>query len=101
LATPGWRPFRNIKPTLDIPDIGPMIDKVVDELSAAEKDVQDHTDAWYRVRVSPYRSVDNRMDGVVITVVDISVVVKEAGGDIKEQRRKPASARMRSARISA
>jgi two-component system, chemotaxis family, CheB/CheR fusion protein len=68
------RPFRNIKPSIDIPDIGPIIDKVVTELSIAERDVQDRTGAWFKLRVSPYRSLDNRVEGVVITVLDVSVV---------------------------
>jgi two-component system, chemotaxis family, CheB/CheR fusion protein len=37
------RPFRNIKPSIDIPDIGPMIDTVISDLSIAERDVQDRS----------------------------------------------------------
>jgi two-component system, chemotaxis family, CheB/CheR fusion protein len=63
------RPFRNIKPTIDMPDIGPMIEKVAGDLSIAEKDVQDRAGSWFKLRVSPYRSVDDRVDGVVITAM--------------------------------
>jgi two-component system, chemotaxis family, CheB/CheR fusion protein len=75
------RPFRNIKPTIDMPDIAPMIEKVVGDLSITEKDVQDHAGNWFKLRVSPYRSVDNRVDGVVITVLDVSAVATEGSED--------------------
>ncbi len=75
------RPFRNIKPSIDIPDIGPMIDHVLNNLAIEQKDVQDRSGTWYKVRISPYRSVDNRVDGVVITVLDTSLARgAEAGG---------------------
>lgn len=73
------RPFRNIKPSIDIPDISPMIDKVMAELSSTERDVQDRTGTWFRLRVSPYRAVDHRVDGVVITLLEVSGVAPGAG----------------------
>jgi len=74
------RPFRNIKPTVDIPDMTPMIEKVMSDLSIAEKDVKDRNGAWFKLRVSPYRTLDNRLDGVVITVLDVSAVTSGSDG---------------------
>jgi len=38
------------------------------------------TGGWYLVRIMPYRTLDNRIDGVVITCSDISAAKKiEAG----------------------
>lgn len=78
------RPFRNIKPTIDLPDMTPMIDKVSAELTVAEKEVQDENGACFKLRVSPYRSLDNRLDGVVITVLDISAVASGTDGSHRE-----------------
>lgn len=78
------RPFRNIKPTIDLPDMTPMIDKVSAELTVAEKEVQDENGACFKLRVSPYRSLDNRLDGVVVTVLDISAVASGSDGRHKE-----------------
>jgi two-component system, chemotaxis family, CheB/CheR fusion protein len=74
------RPFRNIKPTIDIPDIGPLIDKVLTELSIAERDIRDRTGNWFKLRISPYRSIDNQLDGLVITVLDVSIAKGADGG---------------------
>ena len=79
------RPFRNIKPSIEIPDIEPIIDKVIADLSMAERDLQDRSGAWFKLRISPYRSVDNRVDGVVITVLDVSIA-KGTEGSHQEAR---------------
>jgi len=78
------RPFRNIKPTVDIPDMTPMIEKVMSDLSIAEKDVKDRNGSWFKLRVSPYRTLDNRLDGVVITVLDVSAVTGNDGSGHRE-----------------
>lgn len=79
IPTDVGRPFRNIKPSVDIPDIGGMIDRAIGSLSVEQKDFRDGGGAVYKVRVSPYRSVDNRVDGVVLTVLDTSIAKATAG----------------------
>jgi two-component system CheB/CheR fusion protein len=37
-----------------------------------EKDVEASGNRWFRVRIMPYRTQDNRIDGVVITFTDIT-----------------------------
>ncbi len=39
--------------------------------AAREAKVQDNQDRWYSMRIRPYRTGDNRIDGAVITLVDI------------------------------
>ncbi len=45
---------------------------VLDKLSTIEAEVPDEADNWYLRRVQPYRTRDNRIDGVVITFTDIT-----------------------------
>ena len=35
---------------------------------------QDKQGTWYRLQVRPYRTTDNRIDGAVITLTDITVL---------------------------
>ncbi len=44
---------------------------VLDDLAPREREVQSNEDAWYLQRVVPYRTRDNRIDGAVITFLDI------------------------------
>jgi two-component system CheB/CheR fusion protein len=53
---------------------------VLRTLMFQEKDVQATGQRWFRVRTMPYRTQDNRIDGVVITFTDISAAKQlEAG----------------------
>ena len=37
-----------------------------------EKEVTTRDGRWFAVRIMPYRTLDNRIDGVVITFIDIT-----------------------------
>jgi PAS domain S-box-containing protein len=41
-----------------------------------EKEVGTHDGRWYRVRIMPYRTQDNIIDGVVVTFIDITEIKK-------------------------
>jgi two-component system CheB/CheR fusion protein len=45
---------------------------VLAELTPVRREVRNRNGQWYDVRVRPYRTLDNKIDGVVITFVDIS-----------------------------
>ncbi|MCP1364876.1 PAS domain-containing protein, partial [Halomonas sp. BBD48] len=45
---------------------------VLDELAPVSCEVQDEQGHWFLTRIRPYRSVDDRINGVVITFIDIS-----------------------------
>jgi PAS domain S-box-containing protein len=66
------RPFLNINPSIEIPDLQQMIVQVISNFTAVEREVRDRAGMWYQVRILPYRTLDNRVDGCVITLVDIS-----------------------------
>jgi PAS domain S-box-containing protein len=46
--------------------------RVLDELATEEKEVQTSDDRWYLARMQPYRTIENSIDGVVLTFVDIT-----------------------------
>jgi two-component system CheB/CheR fusion protein len=39
-----------------------------------ERQVRDRAGAPYQMRILPYRTVENKIDGCVITLVDVSAV---------------------------
>jgi two-component system, chemotaxis family, CheB/CheR fusion protein len=45
---------------------------VLADLTPHRREIRSRSNRWFDVRVRPYRTVDNRIDGVVITFVDIS-----------------------------
>ena len=46
--------------------------KVLDNLSAIEHEVATRDDRWFMVRLRPYRTVDDKIDGVVATFIDVT-----------------------------
>ena len=52
--------------------------EVLRTLQTTEREVKSSSGAWYLTRLLPYRTVDDHIDGVVITFVDISEL-KKAG----------------------
>jgi two-component system CheB/CheR fusion protein len=65
------RPIGDIKLNLDVPDLTELVREVIDSVSVRELEVRDKTGRWYSLRIRPYRTMDNRIDGALIVLVDI------------------------------
>ncbi len=55
-------------------DLEPLLVDVVETLATKEIEVQDREGRWYLLRAKPYRTVDNKIDGVVIVLIDIDQI---------------------------
>ncbi len=66
------RPLGEIKTRLNISELEPLISQVMRSLTPHDEEVQDREGRWYAMRIRPYQSLDNRIDGAVITWTDIS-----------------------------
>jgi two-component system CheB/CheR fusion protein len=67
------RPITDIVSALDYPALATDTREVLRTLTSIEKQVTARDNRWFTVRVMPYRTQENRVDGVVITLTDISV----------------------------
>ena len=67
------RPVTDLVSVFDSPMLADDAREVLRSLVAREVRVPTHDGRWLRVRTMPYRTQDNRIDGVVITFTDISV----------------------------
>jgi two-component system CheB/CheR fusion protein len=52
------------------------VQSVLDTLVPREVDVQTRAGAWYTMRILPYRTLDNVIEGAVLTFIDISEIVR-------------------------
>jgi len=66
------RPFTDIVSELLYPEFLKNIREVQRTLVYSEKIVPTTDNRWFSVKIMPYRTQDNRIDGVVITFVDIT-----------------------------
>jgi two-component system CheB/CheR fusion protein len=65
------RPFSELRMKLNVDDLTPLFSDVLESLNAREIEVQDRDGRWYLLRVRPYRTTDNKIDGLVVALVDI------------------------------
>jgi len=65
------RPIGDFKPNLQISNLEQMIVETIDTVSVRELEIQDLEGRWYSMRIRPYKSVENKIDGAVLTLVDI------------------------------
>lgn len=68
------RPISNIKPNINVPDLEQASLQVIDTLNSMEQEVQDKWGNWYSMQIRPYRTTDNKIDGVIITFADIDAI---------------------------
>jgi two-component system CheB/CheR fusion protein len=67
------RPITDLASDLLYPELPGDAREVLRKLGFAEKPINTRDGRWFTVRIMPYRTQDDRIDGVVITFTDISV----------------------------
>jgi len=70
------RPITDLASDLIYPDLVDDAQQVLRKLGFAEKPVKTRDGRWIAARIMPYRTLDDRIDGVVITFADITVAKK-------------------------
>jgi two-component system CheB/CheR fusion protein len=72
IATDVGRPIADLKPRINVPDLEEILRRVLDTLQPYEKEVQDQEGRSYLMRARPYRTTDNRIDGTVLQLLDVT-----------------------------
>jgi two-component system CheB/CheR fusion protein len=85
VATDVGRSLADIKADILGDDLVADARGVLDTLMPREREVQTSNGAWYLARIQPYRTLDNMIDGVVLTFADISARIA-AEAAIQSQR---------------
>ena len=66
------RPLADITTNLRYAEIFDDLQRVVEELRSVDRECDTRDGRWVLVRLRPYRTTDDRIDGVVITLQDVS-----------------------------
>lgn len=66
------RPITDLHPNLDYEQLEADLQEVLANLAPLEQEVQSAAGEWLQMNIHPYRMLDERIDGVVITFVDIT-----------------------------
>ncbi|TVP69101.1 MAG: PAS domain-containing protein [Leptolyngbya sp. LCM1.Bin17] len=79
------RPLGDINHRLRVSDLEARILAVIDTLEQTSQEIQDQDGRWYDLRIRPYRTLDNRIDGAVVVLVDIDSL-KRSSEQLRQAR---------------
>jgi two-component system CheB/CheR fusion protein len=68
------RSIGDIRSRIDAPDMEQLIADVIDTMSIREREVQDKEGHWYSMRIRPYRTTDNKIEGAVLCFLDVDTL---------------------------
>ncbi len=80
IGTDVGRPLSDLTSSLRYDDLIGDCRRILASLIPIEKEVQDEDGRWYLVRLMPYRTADNVIDGVVMTILDIDRIKRAQAG---------------------
>jgi two-component system CheB/CheR fusion protein len=72
LASDIGRPLSDITSHLIDTDLDADLRLVLGDLSTVDREVQTRADKWFLMRIRPYRTVDDRIDGAVLTFQEVT-----------------------------
>jgi two-component system CheB/CheR fusion protein len=66
------RPLSDITNDLIYPELEQDAQEVLRTLVFSERQIETRSERWFTVRIMPYRTVENVIDGVVVTFINIT-----------------------------
>jgi len=66
------RPLSDLTTSLQYPELSEDARDTLRTLRPSEKEIRSHDERWFSIRIMPYRRLNNLIDGVVITLFDIT-----------------------------
>lgn len=68
------RSIKDLKPKINVPDLVEIVSHVIEEVSEHSQEIQDEHGKWFSLRIRPYQSVDKKIEGAIIALIDIGTL---------------------------
>ncbi len=65
------RRLTDLNRSITIPELDKIIRQVIDDLTIIERETQDREGRWYLLRIRPYRTRENKIEGAIIVLIDV------------------------------
>jgi two-component system CheB/CheR fusion protein len=76
IPTDVGRPIADMNMNLEVKNLSAMVADVVDNLEVQEMEVRDRDGHRFLLRIRPYKTMDNKIDGAVLVLIDIEELKK-------------------------
>jgi two-component system CheB/CheR fusion protein len=76
IQTDVGRPISNIRLNVPTNELEKLITDVITKLTTTKREMQDSNGRWFELRVRPYITEEKRIDGAVISFIDIDEIKK-------------------------
>jgi two-component system, chemotaxis family, CheB/CheR fusion protein len=77
IETDVGRPFSDVASALEVSDWDALFAEVTSQVRPLEREVKDKTGRWLSLRIRPYRTNDNKIDGVIVILLDTDIIKRE------------------------
>ena len=74
IASDVGRPISDIKLKIEVEDLAQILTEVIDSVTVREMEVRDSSGHWFQLRVRPYKTFENQIDGAVVMLIDIDAL---------------------------
>ncbi|WP_347240056.1 MULTISPECIES: CheR family methyltransferase [Cyanophyceae] len=78
ISTDVGRPFNDFRTDFDVSHLEAMTLEVLETLNTGEQEIQTQSGYWYSLRIRPYRTTENQIDGVTMVFLDIDALKRHA-----------------------
>jgi two-component system CheB/CheR fusion protein len=68
------RPISDLKQPVDVPDLDVLLGEVIEQVQIRERELRDREGRWHLLRIHPYRTTENKIDGAVVLLLDIDQI---------------------------
>jgi two-component system CheB/CheR fusion protein len=68
------RHLSELQTRLTLPNLAPLVSAVIQAQRPVDQEMQDQSGNWYLLRVRPFHTLENKVDGAVLTWTDINLL---------------------------
>ena len=85
------RPIAHLQLGAVVPDLESLLTQTIDNIAAVEREFRDHFGHWFSLRIRPYKTLENKIEGAILMLIDIDSIkrAKRMAEDIVATTREP------------
>ena len=81
------KPLTKVRLSFDVPQLERWMLDVMRDVSMRSERIK-MQEKWYKLRITPYRTLENKIDGVVVALFDVSDLIEKSPAKTKAKKKK-------------